>query len=150
MNSSKATQYICVSQKWIIPFIILSTPLLLNTESSLKHGPTLQQYISKWNLPTDGEEVVEVDVVHHLTMNLSLISITRVNIPSTYYLSAFHFHRTIKARLKGVLGRRENEKREIKTRKSMYVFGLTLVQIHTLVFVFLFLSSYFLFYQARP
>jgi hypothetical protein len=100
MNSSKATQYICVSQKWIIPFIILSTPLLLNTESSLKHGPTLQQYISKWNLPTDGEEVVEVDVVHHLTMNLSLISITRVNIPSTYYLSAFHFHRTIKPRLK--------------------------------------------------
>jgi hypothetical protein len=48
-----------------------------------------------------------------------------------------------------VLGRREIEKREIKTRKPMYVLGPTLVQIHALVSVFLFLSSQFLSYQAR-
>jgi hypothetical protein len=43
-----------------------------------------------------------------------------------------------------VLGRRENEKRENKTRKPMHVFGLMLVQIHALI-----LSSHFLSYQAR-
>jgi hypothetical protein len=41
----------------------------------------------------------------------------------------------------GLDGRREIEKREIKTRKPMYVLGSTLVQIHALVSVFLFLSS---------
>jgi hypothetical protein len=35
-----------------------------------------------------------------------------------------------------VLGRGEKEKREIKTRKPMHVFRLTLVQIHALIFVF--------------
>jgi hypothetical protein len=49
-----------------------------------------------------------------------------------------------------VLGRREIEKREIKIRKLMHVFGPTLVQIHALISIFLFISSQFLFYQARP
>jgi hypothetical protein len=47
-----------------------------------------------------------------------------------------------------LLGRGEIEKREIKTRKPMHVLGLTLVQIHALISVFLFLSSQFLSYQA--
>jgi hypothetical protein len=49
-----------------------------------------------------------------------------------------------------LLGRGEIEKRKIKTRKPMHVLGLTLVQIHALISVFLFLSSQFLSYQARP
>jgi hypothetical protein len=44
---------------------------------------------------------------------------------------------------------REKEKRKIKTRKPMYVFGLTLVQIHALAYVFLFPSSLFLSYQTN-
>jgi hypothetical protein len=50
----------------------------------------------------------------------------------------------------GVLGRREIEKREIQTRKPMHVFRLMLIQVLALVFVFLFLSSQFLPYQAHP
>jgi hypothetical protein len=49
-----------------------------------------------------------------------------------------------------LLGRREIEKREIKIWKPMHVLGPTLVQVHALIFVFLFLSSQFLFYQAHP
>jgi hypothetical protein len=51
--------------------------------------------------------------------------------------------------INGLFGRREIEKREIKTRKLMHVFRLMLVQIHALVSMFLFFSSLFLFYQAQ-
>jgi hypothetical protein len=47
-----------------------------------------------------------------------------------------------------LLGRREKEKREIKTRKPMHVLRLTLVHIHVLVSVFLFSHSSFSLYLS--